>query len=512
MTGTMDDVFESPPKRPDDPFGSDPRRPRWRNRLVIAVVGLVVIGAGGWGVDKLVHACGGLNSGVSEIDGECVGVTDGSFVFDPALADVEAKIATENERVQNSGHTVTVALLNPLTSDDTSPLSSASARKVLEGAYTAQRSVNQQGKLGDARPLIRLVLANEGSHQKQWQPVVRQLIGMVDDAAPLVAVTGLGVSITETRLGAQELAAHGIPMVGAFTTADDLTYTSIHGFVRVAPSNHEYVESLQNYLKQRPELDSAIMVFDANSDHPTNPDLFTRSLRDDLTKVMQDRLTFPSLSFTGATVPSDSSPGLFNSITPNLCAVKPKAVLYAGRQIDLRSFLQSLQGRVCPDTPITVITADVDISALKEDEPKLRKKNITVAHVAAVDQTGWLNNAPGTPPHFADFRSEFQTAGFDLADIDDGWTIGNYDALLTAVRAIRLATPPTPSATHSVPTRGDVFGQLLNMNGLNTVPGAGGDLSFSFRGHGSGNPTGKSIPVLEIPSSGSPAVSTYVTR
>jgi ABC-type branched-subunit amino acid transport system substrate-binding protein len=497
----------------DNAFKPPVKKRRW---LKVVVVGMVVAVVGGWFVDTLIHACGGLNSGVTEIDSECIGVTDGSYVFDPLLADVEAKIAAENAKVTGSGHTVTIALLNPMTVNNTSPVSIAEVRNQLEGAYTAQHRVNQPGVLDDAYPLIRLVLANEGSHEDQWQPVVHQLEAMVgDDKDPLVAVTGLGLSVTQTSDGAKDLAKHRIPMVGAITTADELRYTNIRGFVRVAPTDQESVQSLLAYLQAHPQLDSAILVYDSNSDDPTSPDLFTRSLRDDLRGGMSSLIkSTPSLSFVGASGQSEASPDLFSNITTNVCAVKPKVVLYAGRWLDLLSFLTSLEHRVCSDAPMTVVTANTNLGPLTNEEKDLRDKKITVVNATANDPLGWPNKAPGTPTHFPDFQSEFSALGFDPAHLDDGDAIATHDALFVAVKATRLAVPPAPSARNGVPKAVDVLNQLLNLNNLNTVPGASGELSFSLRGtrgEDSGNPCGKPIPVLEMPSSGPSSGKPYVT-
>jgi len=479
--------------RPPSP---GPRWPRW---AVLVVVGLVLVIAAGWGVGTLVRACGGLGSGVTEIDGECVGVTDGSYVFAPELADVEAKIAEENARVAASDkRVVTLALLHPMTANLTSALSITAVRHALEGAYTAQYRANHQ-QFGDPNPLIRLVLANEGSHQDQWQPVVQQLAGMVDDEDPLVAVTGLGVSLTQTRLAADELAALGIPMVGAIATADELNYANIRGFLRVVPPNREYIESLRGYLQRRPELDSAILVFDSNSDDPEIPDLFTRSLRDNMREVMSSLIKFPAQSYIGETIPSETTPLLFKNIVSNICAVQAqglKIVLFGGRRADLPYFLTALGERVCLDTPMTVAAAATELGVVKEREAELRENKITVVYAASTDPPGWGNTVSGTPANFAEFRSQFDELGFDPTRLD-GDTLSNHDAVVTAVTAIRLAATP-----NSAPTPGDVLGQLLNLNGPNnSIPGASGQLSFSFRGtqgDESGNPCDKPIPVLEI--------------
>lgn len=477
------------------------QRPRWHRRVALVVVGLVLVIAAGWGVNTLVHACGGLWDGVTEIDGECVGVTDGSHVFDPELADVEKKIAEENVRVAASGQrAVTLALLEPMTANPTSALSIDAMRNALEGAYTAQHRANH-GEFGDPNPLIRLVLANEGSRQDQWRPVVHQLAEMVDDKIPLVAVAGLGVSVTQTRLAAEELAARGIPMFSARTTADELNHANIRGFVRVVPPVRKYVESLRNYLQRRPELDSAILVFDSNSDDKDNPDLHTRSLRNNMRDVLSGLIKFSAQSFTGRANPGEATPLLFGNIVSNICAVQPKVVLFGGRRADLPNFLTALEGRVCRDAPMTVATAAIGLPGVKEREAELREKKITVINATVTDPLGWANSAPGTPEHFAEFRSQFGERGFDPARLD-GDTISAHDAVVTAVTAIRLAASP-----NSVPAPADVRGQQLNLNNLHSVPGAGGRLSFSLRGNQqgdeSGDPCGKPILVLEIAPSGS---------
>jgi hypothetical protein len=435
-----------------------------------------------------------------------VGVTDGSYVFAPALADVEAKIAAENTRVTATGPAVTVAVLNPMTVNDTSPVSLDEVRNQLEGAYTAQYRANHTNELDDPSPLIRLVLANEGSHENQWPPVIHQLEGMINDAEPLVAVTGLGVSTTQTEDGAKELAARHIPMVGAITTADKLNYRNIPGFIRITLSNQEAVRSLSGYLQQRqaqqrPSFDSAILVYDTNSDD--SGDLFTRSLRDSLRSGLSNLLkSTPPQGFAGTSGQSEASPDLFSSITSNICAVsaqKPPAILFAGRVIDMLSFLKSLEARICADIPMTILTSNINLGTLDENALQLAK--ITVVNATASDPTDWANNVPGTPKSFAKFRERFINLGFDPTHLDDGDAIANHDALSAAVKAIRLARPAL-LAQNGVPKLVDVAHQLLNLNTGNVVPGAGGDLSYSLRGADnteSGNPCGKSVPVLEIP-------------
>ena len=288
---------------------------------------------------------------------------------------------------------------------------------------------------------------------------------------------------------------HGIPTIGAIVTADQLNYTNIPGFVRVAPSNQDYVRSIRAYLQRRPELDSAILVYDSNSG--ALGDIFVESFRDDLTREFGDLIQFADPSFVGKLIPSDASPSLFAGITTNICAVMPKVVFFAGRKADLRDFLNSLGSRTCRDTPLTVVTVDADPNVFGGDVA-LRNQKITVVYADATDPRGWLAGVAGTPPNFPAFRQAFENLGFPVEHLDDGGAISYHDAVLTAVKASRIAARQRPDP----PGAADVLSQLLNLNTEFTVPGASGTLSFGDRNVRLGDPAGKPVPVLEVPASG----------
>jgi ABC-type branched-subunit amino acid transport system substrate-binding protein len=499
MADTSTDALSELP----DIFAGRRERRRRRKRAAAAVAAAALVAAAVWGGTVLARGpapCGGSGSGLSLIGGECVGVTDGSAgdYFAPELAPVVRDIARENAWAVKSGQlVVTVAVLEPITADAASALTVAQVRNDLEGAYTAQYRANHTAVVGDRVPLIRLVLANEGGHEDQWRQVVRQLEGMTGGSRPLVAVTGLGVSTAQTFSGAEDLAARKIPTVASIDTADQLTDTDIPGFVRVAAGNGQYAASLRRYLAGTPGPHSAILVYDSNSDDPAGADLFTASLRDDLQAAFSAQLRFAPQGFTGVSGATGARPDLFAGVTANICAVRPGVVLFAGRGVDLGGFLQSLEARVCSQTPITVATAGSNLGGVGAQPAVLLGARITLVYAAQADPAGWLADEPGTPPHFADFAAAFAQRGFPPSDLVDGGAIASHDAVLVAVQAIRLAAQAgrTPSAS-------DVFGQVLNLNNEFTVPGAGGDLSFSLHGPDgslSGDPIGKPVPVIVVP-------------
>lgn len=491
MTGARDGTFVPP----ETPGG---RARRLRRRTFLAAAGLLLAAGAGLVTHEMLTSCGSLGSGVDRVDGMCVGVTDGSYLFHPALEDIQAKIAEENARVRaESSSYVTVALLNLLTPTDISAQSAAQVRSQLEGAYTAQKRINDVIPPTDSTPQIQLVLANQGSTLGQWRPVEDQLVEMTKAEHPLVAVIGLGVSTADTRQRAVDLSQHGIAMVGAITTADGLAYNNIPGLIRVSPSNQDYVKALRNYLDTQDDLGSAMVVYDANSD--SGKDLFTKTLKEDLEQQMNERIHFPTQSFVGASIPTDASPGRFGPVTNTICSVSATLdiVFYAGREVDLGGFLTSLADRACQETPLTVMTGGSDIgTVLEEREQRLSAAKLTVVAATATDADGWGPHAPGTPDHYQDFLTKFEELGFDTKDLDNGGAIMMHDALLTAERAVRLAI-----TGDSPPSKADVQSGLLNLNGdVYEVEGASGTLRFSSSSlSGAGNPSGKPIPVLQYP-------------
>ncbi|MCA1675734.1 MAG: hypothetical protein LC799_27330, partial [Actinobacteria bacterium] len=420
---------------------------------------------------------------------------------------VQRRIAQENERVRAAAPSsyVTVALLDPLasiTDDPSTPIVESpvlppdAIRHRLEGAYTALRRVNTTNVAGDTRPQIQLVLANEGGTEDQWRQVTGQLVQMSKrDEHPLVAVIGLGVSTRQTQQRAEALSHAGIPMVSAYLTADLLDYEHITGLIRVAPSNQYYVDALRGYLGST-DLESGVMVRDSNSEN--GADLFTQTLARNFEDQMGDLLDFPTLQYTGTGVPAEGvHPRLFASATANICAAAGnglQAILYAGREIDLNPFLESLETRPCLKVPLTILTAGLDLGEiLGNREQALLGSKLTVVVASTVDAEGWKHDVDGTPEYFDEFLSEFEKQGFDPGTLDGANAIMMHDALLTAARAVRLAAPEG-----SQPTAPGVGVQLLNLNGLYAIPGASGTLNFSAD-RPKGYPVGKPVPVLQYP-------------
>ncbi|WP_052745972.1 ABC transporter substrate-binding protein [Allosalinactinospora lopnorensis] len=492
-----DDLIPSPPVPPGRRIG------KW---LALGVGLVVLVSLMWWAVPEL--RCGGF-SGVRYTGGECVGVTDGSFVFDPEFRDIEQKIKAENDWVvgeaENEGVPyVKIALLTTLTPTDSSPMHPEQVRSSLEGAYVALRRANRTRGLGDPDPLIQLHLANEGSVQAQWPTAVAQLEQMVDDDAPLVAVVGQGVSTASTIEAAERLSQQGIPMVTGATTADGLDHEHIEGMLRIAPSNTDFTTALRQYLDDQDDLESGLLVQDS-----TKSDTFVTTLREAYRARLEAYIEFPAQPFPGASV-EQGGPDVFYPITQNICSADPDMVFFAGRAYDLEIFLEALSERICRARPLTVFFAEVGLYPRGDEEThaQLDEGKITVLQATGVDP-GWARGETETPVGFEDFYAHYRELPSSGPEtLDNGYAITYHDTIATAVSAIRLTNPL--ALDEGPPSLADVRGKLLLLNEEHAVQGASGTLSFTEdRG---GNPGGKHIPIVPYPYSGDVAATDpYIT-
>lgn len=506
-------------KSPIDGVDPDVFRPRtsrgyaWRRRaaplaaavLVVAAVasGLVVARRPG---PVVLDRCTGLGSGLYRIDGQCVGVTDGSAAFssDRDLNQIEALIKKENARVakQQGSAYVKIALLSPLTADTTSFMNHDQVLHALEGVYVAQLRANTSRSFRDPdAALIQVYLANEGSHQDQWGQVVAQLERMTGGDHPLVAVVGLGTSIPATKEAAHQLSNH-VPMVGAVLSADELDGVHIPGLIRVSPSNSDYAESLRVYLQRdRPDLKKGILVYDRSM-----PDLYVSSLQSAYHDRLGGYMTFPDQGFKGKGNLVPGTAGLFKDITDEVCHDRVDLVLYAGRGLDLPGFIDSLAARKGCGTPVAILVGATGLSFGPTQVAELVDNHVTVIAATSTDPR-WQTGEAVAPAHYDDFQHAFVKVDPSPHALDDSYAIMHHDALAAAVMAARRARSQGGALSTF-----DVEGELDNLSGDDAVPGASGTLVFSRKG--GGNVGGKPVPIVEFPDTAipaPPAAAPYVT-
>jgi hypothetical protein len=443
---------------------------------------------------------------------ECVGITDGSFKFDPALDGIENQIRKENQTITSAHPTdyVSVVMLLPISAESGSILSITNVLEQLRGAYTSQYAENasESDIGGNGRtPYIQLLIGNDGYQADQWQGTV----GIIENAvatAHVVAVAGIGVSLDTTQSAVLNLTAHSIPVFGATITSD--SFDNIKDLVRVAPSNSTEVTVALSYIKHL--YTKAIIVEDQNTGDTYDSTLVTGFEKfADATHHFVDTAPYDTTqrdqaqSASAEQLAEQSVQAQIAQMPGNICVAEdsgPAAVLFAGRGSDLAQLVTDLADRPCATTPITIISGD-DVTNMPFSSAVAQglASGVTVDYAGVANPDEWNQ---GTGAAIANDRRAF--SGFEHSfyklfpggSLTDGNTMMAYDAVLTAVSAIRLTkqNQPQPFA---------VANMLGSLQSNDTVRGASGPISFDANYSDStfaSNPYNKPVPVLQLEKNG----------
>ncbi|MEV6478426.1 hypothetical protein [Streptomyces sp. NPDC051576] len=465
--------------------------PPFHRYLTLAAVAVLLAGLGYWiAVPTPAHKCA---PGVTRPKGaaECVGVSATAYDFGvtPFAATVRA-INRENHRLKPGGY-VTVALFEPFTAGDQDSVDDTLHE--LQGAYLAQYQANHN-TTGET-PDIRLVLANTGADGRYWPQVADQLIGMVKGPDRLRAVTGIGLSTDNNEAAVKRLTQHGVPVVGSSITADSFAngqngQDTFPGLARVAPTNSDSARALASFAGF--SASSSILVYDK----PGDP--YTQTLQQAFAKLTAGSPYQPQPYTTGP-----GTPNTFRQITSILCGTPrtTNTILFAGRHVPLRQFINVLGQRGCMDRHFTVLTGD-EGSYLTTDtqlDHKALTRNLTVRYTALAHPDAWKQDKTKTGGSAADAavldgllgQSTKQPVGpIGPVDLQDGQLIIAYDAMRLAVAGIREAT----SGDQTTPRIADVVNEWSLMKGTQKVQGASGWICLDAHG----NPYDKAVPIVEL--------------
>jgi hypothetical protein len=329
----------------------------WKVFHVTVWVVVIALVSGGtwWGANaKVTHDDACQRHGVTHVmhegaAGECVGVTDGSFLFDPqdpALTAVEKAIEQEDQRVTKPGSGyVSVAYLAPFSAAGGVEAIHTVAEQ-LEGAYAAQYYANRYNVEGKA-PLIQLLIVNDGAQALQWPAAVDD-INRVRASAHVVAVAGLGVSLDTTMSAVNKLTGNPdpltklpgdpdpLPVVGT-VTADD--FDNIPNMVRVSPSNQDAVSATLSFIK--PKTSTALLIEDTN-DHDTYDKALVKEFGSGFPDKTARHVILGVETYDTLNGDSPEVQNRIGQMTTNICSDKTNYVLFAGRGRDLATLLWAL--------------------------------------------------------------------------------------------------------------------------------------------------------------------------
>jgi ABC-type branched-subunit amino acid transport system substrate-binding protein len=428
---------------------------------------------------------------------------------DGAVNVLVSKIVKENNRVKAQGAKVgrkayvRIAVFMPMTWADGGAMLPDEILHSLQGAYAAQVQANGglPTELGDATPMVQLVLANEGTDESAWSTVVDRLAELKGGPHPLVAVTGMSISVPQTKAAADRLGALRIPSIAAVVTADDMVSPWLF---KMSPSNRQYTEALKAYLAQQPELSNGYLVWDRNTD-----DSYVQKLKTAFMGAFGDiyGLAEHNHGFNGSKPPTAGTPQLFSEIVRNICGVNPDVVFFSGRDRDLPAFVKALGTRgQCqnPVRPLIIATGATGLTLAKDD---LDAAKVGVLDASATDAVDWDANVKGTPSNYAAFSRQFTTGlGFTAADLSSGYAIMHRDAVAAAIWATRRdtvsiadrnAAQPSASPIPETPTAEDVRNALFGGDG-DAIPAASGTMYFQEQPDNALWPVHKPVPIIRI--------------
>ncbi|MGW6567869.1 ABC transporter substrate-binding protein [Streptomyces sp. NPDC054975] len=475
-----------------------------RQKILTTAVAVAVLGSvAGYAIDRATtpedRSCA---TGVERPPGssECVGVNGDGYDFgSPSLTEIAALIRDEN-RTLKSGEYATVALLLPLTSTD-----GGMREKVLheiQGAYARQYRANHESN--SETPKIRLVLANTGKGNAHWRTTVDQLKTMTGGDDRLRAVSGVATSSTEIRQAVTELTGAGIAVVGTTITADDIANgpgpgkNRYPGLARVSPTNGDEAKALAHFGEVKAA--KALLVQDTRTgDH------YTDTLKAAFSASLKGAPYEPQL-FTSPADPTEegTTANTFRQITHLICDTKAETVFFAGRHTQLRQFINALGGRGCAERPFTILTGDEGsyLGADKKLNRAALKAKLTVRYASLAHPDAWkpaggrpVPTTGGSTAAYETFVADIARASKKPVPLADGQAIVAYDAMATAVHAIRQATPQGAQ----YPELADVVTQWPQVKGSLRVDGASGWICLDNYG----NPFNKAVPIVELAEDGS---------
>jgi hypothetical protein len=493
-------------QRPSGP-GSGAVQPRsWpRRHLVVSLTAVLVLVAGvawaGWLALRPSAPCGrGLTE--LEVSGACVGLDldQRGFGRIDTLAPEVRKVAELNSKV--TGPYATIVLIDDLTVDPRSDSDVIIAlRHRINGAVTAVWRANNESVASGTLPKIKLLLANYGSAAASW-PAAVDAIKQAQAGEHIVAVTGIGQSLDNTRNAIAALSDAHIATVGSVITADNIN-TGLNGrhskdFVRVAPLNSDQAKAGLSHVTAR-GYRKVMLVHDVN-EQDSYAQTLAKAFADAYAAQHQTPIPYsrsyrsPEQPLHGTTreeYMTDQFAGMHNTI----CALTPDLVYFAGRGSDLRSFLTALsQGGACGLTRVDVMTGDDASNIVGTALPPAGPVQVGVFYTALANGDQWKDEPSGSVnrENYQKFANAYATNGFSASELSDGQAIMTHDAVLTAATAVRdnesAVTDPATVAAYFLGYRCTTF-----------IPGASGAIIFNQ----DGNPVDKAMPILQIQPDGS---------
>lgn len=413
---------------------------------------------------------------------DCVGYTDGSFVFHEDLEAAQKQIEEQNDEILDKKQPyVTVVYFGQLSVSDPQKTNSRLAGVQGELRGLAMRQWEHNKKAADKGvPRIRLLIANAGPGWRHWEEVVKRIVPRMR-AENIVAAVGFGQSLTTTRKTIRELSRYALPMVSSTATFDEIAYLKNEipsdFFFPVAPSNTRLASQAAAWARGSvfgEDIETALAVAYTN-----DSELYGKDLADKFMKQFNvghssagTELLTKSGSEGDVISYKDDGSSLERAVE-QVCANRPDLVYYAGRSADFESFLDGLKNDSRCDGKVTVLGNDDIAQYVVKEADELKRHNVSVYYT------------PLAMEGAVEDRDDFYTELWDnLGDDEkDGLSAAHaamaYDALTVVSTAFAKVSPPPTGAKWPVEPRMLLLPKIQEIENL---AGVSGELSFSAEG------------------------------
>jgi|GEM_PF-367030 serine/threonine protein kinase/ABC-type branched-subunit amino acid transport system substrate-binding protein len=446
--------------------------------------------------------------GVNMINGEAIGISNGSAALDTSLPDAslkqqaatafkdgnlaqaqalwlsatqkvtndaEALIYLEDLKVANAPH-VTFVVATMLSGNNAAAVGTGESD--LQGAYVAQKEFNDNAKLSGGLKVY-LLIANSGSSGNYTADVARQIVQLAKSDKTVVGVIGWPYS-NDAYTANQILGQAGIPMVSQTASSDALT--GLPNFFRVNPSNKSEAIAGAKYAEQVLHARNVAVFYD-----PAN--LYTQNLQQDfINQFTADGNT--AVATEQYTVGNASSIGtaLQDALSKN-----PDLIYFAGYSNDATTLLQDMQNDNAPAN-LQVLGGD----ALYElsGYPQSVRSMLPRLHFTSFfypDEWGILGLASKEPAFFKEYPADFNPNNQAHSN-PYGYTRPTNDAALSydATLAMLQAVNNAYTAGNTTLTPSALLQGLQQINTSHPLQGVSGQIAFGS----DGNPINKAVVIL----------------
>ncbi|WP_433333108.1 hypothetical protein [Spirillospora sp. CA-294931] len=324
-------------------------------------------------------------------NGECVGITDGSYAYTGRLRAAERRIKRLNDEVTGSGKPyVTLVYLGPMTTDPETKNPVADLMAGVHGELIGLSIAQQRHNAASGQPLLRILLANTGSRFRYAAEVAARIRERAAEDRTIVAVAGFGHSRRQTGEAIDELAKSAMPMIGTTNTYDG-TGRRKGGFspyyFRLAPPNSRLADHAAFWAKNGltgPRAKTADVFYDADKD-----DFYSKNLAEDFARSFgKDRVRMLPYA----------DPSQVPSRVQEACVRPSEMFYYAGRSDEFRSFINRLATTSCGGRRV-VVAGDEVTKYVSDNGPEIgRTSSIRLFYSPIAAREAWTERWAGRQP------------------------------------------------------------------------------------------------------------------